>query len=56
MYYGRMMMVERRLRGGLVVWVEWGLKMSMQCCGEKRGSQKESWRGGLVSWVECWLK
>ncbi len=31
------MMVERRLRGGLAAWVEWWLKMSMQCCGEKRG-------------------
>ncbi len=30
--------------------------MSMQCCGEKRGSQKRRWRGGLVAWVECWLK
>jgi hypothetical protein len=28
----------------------------MQCCGEKRGSQKRRWRGGLVAWVKCWLK
>jgi hypothetical protein len=56
LYYGRMMMVKRRWRGGLVVWVEWWLKMSMQCCGEKRGSQKRRWIGGLVAWMECWLK
>ncbi len=33
-----MMMVGMRWRGGLVAWVEWWLKMSMQCCGEKRVS------------------
>ncbi len=41
-----MMMVKRRWRGGLVAWVEWWLKMSMQCCGEKRGLHIVVRKGG----------
>jgi hypothetical protein len=58
------MMVERRWRGGLVAWVEWWLKMSMQCCGKKRRLHIVVRKGGEKSpmnlrccdhglWVSC---
>jgi hypothetical protein len=45
-----MMMAKKRLRGGLVVWVEWCLKMSCSVVvrnGDCRKKKTERWVGSV---------